>query len=118
MPETVFHTPNYCMIKAYIILTGSGNWLEMVTETDDSQDPRIVPEVQHRLFMHSSEDMDMVINLFWSSPPEVFLGKGGLKISENLEEHPFWRVISIKSLSNLLNSPFGMVFSYKFDVYF
>ena len=53
--------------------------------------------------MYSSEDMEMVINLSRSSPSQVFLGKGVLKICSKLTgEHACQNVISIKLQSNFI----------------
>ena len=57
-----------------------------------------------------------IANFTWfrSNPPEVFSGKGVLKICIKFTgEHPCWNIFSIK-----LKSHFGMGFSCKFVVYF
>ena len=56
---------------------------------------------------------------FRSSHPEVFLGKGILKICSTFTgKHPCRCAISIKLQSNFIKLYFGMVFSSKFAAYF
>ena len=54
-----------------------------------------------------------------SSPPEVFLGKGVLKICNKFTgEHPWQSVISIKLQSNFFEITLAWDFSCKFAGYF
>ena len=52
--------------------------------------------------------MIRIVGIYRSSPPEVFLEKGVLKICRKFtEEHPYRSVISIKLFAALLKSHFG-----------
>ena len=65
------------------------------------------PQERHQLtqsfnFEHSQQ-ICLMLSLFRHSPPEVFLGKGVLKICNNFtREHPCRSVISIKLLCSFI----------------